>query len=173
MSEPACDYCDEGLPLVDGWHIREDPEGIEGTTRIPCMKPKPRRDLTFREVSAANRSRAKRWHGSFPDPADPWTGADWSNAMQGEAGEAGNVVKKLRRIEMGLWGNRVVDEDRREVLLAKLADEIADTFIYLDLLATYYGVDIAEAIVTKFNRISDAAGFPERLGDEEVLGQEG
>jgi hypothetical protein len=29
--------------------------------------------------------------------------ADWSNAMCGEAGEAANVVKKIRWIETGLW----------------------------------------------------------------------
>jgi hypothetical protein len=32
-----CDYCDEGLPLDEhGWHLRIDPEGIEGTARIKC-----------------------------------------------------------------------------------------------------------------------------------------
>ncbi len=120
-------------------------------------------DLTFREVSAVNRERAREWHGSFPHPDDKWTGADWANAMQGEAGEAGNVVKKLRRIELGLPGNRSYDDTRREALLDKLADEIADTFIYLDLLATYYGVDIPAAVVRKFNRVSDELGLPQRL----------
>ena len=124
-------------------------------------------DLTFREVSTVNRARAKRWHGSFPDPADPWTGADWSNAMQGEAGEAGNVVKKLRRLELGFWGNRKIEDGREDALLAKLAGELADTFIYLDLLSSYYGIDLAAAIARKFNEISDEAGFPERLPDPE------
>lgn len=36
----ACDYCAEGLPLVDGWHIRVDPEGVEGDQRVPCAKAK-------------------------------------------------------------------------------------------------------------------------------------
>lgn len=124
-------------------------------------------DLTFAEVSRVNRERAREWHGSFPDPADPWTGADWANAMQGEAGEAGNVVKKLRRLELGFLGNRVPDDNREEMLRAKLADEIADTFIYLDLLATYYGVDLPAAVARKFNRVSDELGMAQRLPEAE------
>jgi hypothetical protein len=35
----VCDYCIEGLPLVDGWHIREaDPDGMEAMQRIPCAR---------------------------------------------------------------------------------------------------------------------------------------
>ena len=45
MTEPlmwgrmsGCDYCDEGLPRdAEGWHLRVDPEGVEGTQRIPCQ----------------------------------------------------------------------------------------------------------------------------------------
>lgn len=117
--------------------------------------------LTFSHVSEVNRSRASRWHPGFPErDASGWTGADWSNAMCGEAGETANVVKKLRRAEAGLRG--VLDGSADE-LLAKLADEIADVYLYLDLLATYYGVDIPAAVVSKFNRVSELQGFPERL----------
>jgi NTP pyrophosphatase (non-canonical NTP hydrolase) len=120
-------------------------------------------DLTFKEVAKVNASRCNRWHKGFPINEDGWNGADWSNAMQGEAGEAGNVVKKLRRLDCGLWGNRKEGDLDRESLIAKLASEIADTYAYLDLLATFYGIDIEQAIVTKFNQISAAAGFSERL----------
>lgn len=116
--------------------------------------------LTFAEVSAVNRERAGRWHPGFPEDDSKWTGADWSNAMCGEAGEAANVVKKLRRLEFGLRG--ALDPTEAE-LRAKLADEIADVFCYLDLLATYYGVDLPAAVVSKFNRVSELQGFPERL----------
>lgn len=121
-------------------------------------------DLTFKRVAETNAARCNRWHNGFPGGDDSWSGADWSNAMQGEAGEAGNVVKKLRRIELALWGNRKEGDTSRPELLAKLAEEIADTYLYLDLLSTYYGVDIEAAIVSKFDRISIEAGFPERLG---------
>ena len=117
--------------------------------------------LTFDHVSEVNQSRCERWHPGFPAPdASGWTGADWSNAMCGEAGEAANVVKKLRRAEVGMRG--VLDGEPSD-LLAQLADEIADVYLHLDLLATYYGVDIPSAVVSKFNRVSELQGFPERL----------
>ncbi len=117
--------------------------------------------LTFAHVSAVNRSRCEHWHPGFPEPdASGWSGADWSNAMCGEAGEAANVVKKLRRAEAGMRG--VLDGDEAE-LRSKLADEVADVYLYLDLLATYYGIDVPAAIVSKFNRVSELQGFPERL----------
>jgi hypothetical protein len=53
---------------------------------------------TFEALRTRNVSRLARWHD--PD-SEPWTGADWSNAMCGEAGEAANVVKKL--------GNNILD----------------------------------------------------------------
>ena len=121
-------------------------------------------DLTFTDVAETSAARCKRWHG--PDwryDEAGWTGADWSNAMCGEAGEAANVVKKIRRLDLGLWGNRKPGDSTRDELIAKLGAEIADTFLYMDLLATYYGIDIPAAIVAKFNAISEAAGFPERL----------
>lgn len=34
----VCDYCDDGDAPVDGWHLVPDPEGIEGTARIPCAR---------------------------------------------------------------------------------------------------------------------------------------
>jgi NTP pyrophosphatase (non-canonical NTP hydrolase) len=117
-------------------------------------------DLTFAEFSRVNRQRCQRWHPGFPGD-DGWTGADWSNAMQGEAGEAGNVVKKLRRIETGQLAAR--GDGSREQLLAHLADEIGDVFAYLDLLAQFYGLDIARCAAEKFNKVSIRENMPERL----------
>jgi len=120
--------------------------------------------LEFGRLSYINRERCSRWHPGFPseeDPAVAWSGGDWANAMQGEAGEAGNVVKKLRRLETAKRG-RPTEEDAAE-LVAKLGAELADTIIYADLLATYYGVDLPAAIIAKFNATSVEYGFPERL----------
>lgn len=119
--------------------------------------------LTFEQVHITNALRCDRWHGGFPHNADGWNGADWSNAMQGEAGEAGNVVKKLRRLETGLGGNRKTGDLTREDLLGKLGEELADAFLYMDLLATYYGINLEQAVIAKFNSISETMGFPERL----------
>lgn len=117
----------------------------------------------LREVNAR---RCARWHG--PD-TEPWTGADWSNAMCGEAGEAANVVKKLRRIETGTAhagraaGDAPGTGPDYEELVAALAHELADTVIYADLLAEHYGIHLPGSIVAKFNLVSIREGFPERL----------
>ena len=44
-----------------------------------------------------------------------------------------------------------------------LADELADVYLYLDLLAWHYGIDLPYAIVAKFNLVSARQGFPEEL----------
>ncbi|NIR37277.1 MAG: hypothetical protein GWN07_15240 [Actinobacteria bacterium] len=116
-------------------------------------------DLRFTEVTAANRNRTERWHPGFPDDNE-WTVADWSNALCGEAGELANVVKKLRRYECGLRGPLDPSEDE---LRAMAGAEIADVYLYLDLLAVKLGVDLPAAVVAKFNRVSERQGFPERL----------
>ncbi len=113
--------------------------------------------LDFRALREQNISRLARWHN--PD-SEPWTGADWSNAMGGESGEAQNVVKKLRRIELGTRGKN--DPPEAELRDA-LADEIADVVIYADLLAHFYGIETAVAVAAKFNRKSIEQDFPERL----------
>lgn len=127
-------------------------------------------DLTFAEVAAINRMRCARWHGGFPSNTDGFTGADWANAMQGEAGEAGNVVKKLRRHELGIQQN--AESPDKAVLLAKLATEIGDTFMYLDLLAQHYGLHLAACVADTFNRVSEREGFPERIrpADKPIAG---
>lgn len=116
-------------------------------------------DLTFAELSAGNRQRAERWHPGFPED-DDWSGADWSNAMCGEAGEYANIIKKIRRHETGAAneGDPPVEELKR-----KAARELADVVIYADLNASYLGIDLGEAIREKFNQKSVEYGFPERL----------
>lgn len=129
--------------------------------------------LTFADLRQANLERCGRWHPGFPSD-ETWTGADWANALGGEAGElaeaalevvayAGkvqNTVKKLRRYETGT--NTATDKPL-DVLLSELDAEMADVACYLDLLATKYGRDLAGAIVAKFNTVSERQGFPERL----------
>jgi NTP pyrophosphatase (non-canonical NTP hydrolase) len=119
--------------------------------------------LTFDELSRINRERCLRWH----EDSGAWTGADWATALGGECGEALNVVKKLRRLETGIRGGPgmadVPPEHDHDDLMAALADELADTMLYLDLLAWHYGIDLPFAIQEKFNRKSIEQGFPERV----------
>lgn len=35
---PTCDYCDEGVKRLFGWHEIPDPLGFEGTQRIKCAR---------------------------------------------------------------------------------------------------------------------------------------
>lgn len=113
--------------------------------------------LTFWKLQQTNQHRCRRWHS--PD-TERWTGADWSNAMNGEAGEAANVVKKLRRHE-----TRTATEidPPLATLQVMLSDEIADTILYAFLLADHYGIDVETAVRLKFNAVSERQGFPERL----------
>lgn len=113
--------------------------------------------LNFDALRKVNATRCGRWH---PPKSTPWTAADWSNAMCGEAGEAANKVKKYRRWETGT--KRQGDPPPAKILAA-IAEEIADTVIYADLLALFLKIDLAAAIKKKFNRTSKKMGFPERL----------
>jgi NTP pyrophosphatase (non-canonical NTP hydrolase) len=72
-----------------------------------------------------------------------------------ELGEAANVLKKLNRVRDGIPGNAETPDQ----LHAQFADELADTFIYLDLLAQAAGVDLPSAIRSKFNRTSAKIGY--------------
>lgn len=117
-----------------------------------------RNTLTFREVSGVNFVRCQRWHQSG---LEEWSVSDWAVAMAGEAGEVCNAVKKYNRVAQGIFqsrGPRTIEGAR-----AAIAQEIGDTYIYLDLLARRLGIRIEDAIADTFNRVSIREGFPERL----------
>lgn len=77
-------------------------------------------DLTFAQLSETNATRCSRWHPGFPKD-EAWSGADWSNAMCGEAGELANVVKKVRRYETGTTPGP--DDPPLDKLMEMMADE--------------------------------------------------
>jgi hypothetical protein len=84
---------------------------------------------------------------------------DWACALAGETGEACNLIKKLRR------GDAIDTED--------IGKELADVVIYADLLAARLGIDLGEAVVQKFNEVSDRYGYAgklERVADTERPG---
>lgn len=94
--------------------------------------------LTFEELRVANLKRCtESFHGQLSD----WTPLEWAGAMAGEAGEACNAAKKLRRGE--------------DVPCEAIADEIADTVIYGCLLCQALGVRLEDHIIRKFNAISN------------------
>lgn len=113
--------------------------------------------LSFDDLRRVNATRCERWHS---EDSSPWSLADWSNALCGEAGELANFVKKIRRHETGARND---GDPSVEELRAKARLELADVVTHADLLAMKLGVDLAEAIREKFNKVSEKFGFPERL----------
>lgn len=118
--------------------------------------------MTFGQFSQTNLERALRWHKGG---LDEWSVSDWATASAGEMGEACNAVKKLRRLEHDLAN--ISDPGRqlstKAEAVAKIGEEIADTVIYLDLLAQRLGLSLADEVAKKFNATSERYGFPERL----------
>ena len=109
-------------------------------------------DLNLSALRKANLKRVRMWHlGGVFD----WSLSDWGVAAGGEMGEALNCVKKLNRDRDGLVGN----SKNAEQLMEQLGEEIADTIIYLDLLAARAGIDLADAIIDKFNKVSNKNKF--------------
>lgn len=85
-------------------------------------------------------------------PLQSWSPAEWACAAAGECGEACNAVKKLRRLEDGT--NTAKDPQTEEEALGAIAGELADTVIYIDLLAARLGIDLGAAVRDKFNAVS-------------------
>ena len=120
-------------------------------------------DLTIADLVAANLSRVVRWH---PKGLTDWSPLEWAGAMCGEAGEAANAAKKLKRIDGNLQninheeGRSLTD---RKVAAKQVAKEVADTIIYGVLLVASVGEDLPSTIAEVFNAKSEEYGFPERL----------
>ncbi len=102
--------------------------------------------LTFQYLRDANVSRDLEW-----DPQRRLGAEFKALELAGEVGEACNVVKKISREKLGLIGSRVTAED--------LAEELADVVICVDLLAAYFGIDLAAAVEDKFNLTTQKHGF--------------
>ena len=146
-----------GAAIISGAKAASDLATEVETLETDLAAALARVGLTFAQLREANVTRCKRWHPTFGSPeGDAWSGADWSNAMAGEMGEAANIVKKLRRLETG--AAQGPDDPPSDQLRAMLADEIADTVIYADLLAAYYGIDLAAAVRAVVERCEDQHG---------------
>lgn len=119
--------------------------------------------ISFDDLRAVNDERVRLWHPDFTDPSSVahWNGADWGNAMQGEAGEAGNIIKKIRRLETIKTSRQSEGDDL--VLIDALGLELADTIIYADIVGNYYGLDLGMCVARKFNITSEEYGWPQRL----------
>lgn len=122
--------------------------------------------LDLKLVQEISISRAKRWHNG---DINSWSTLEWAGAMAGEAGEACNAAKKLKRIEdkiknINLDFGRNLTE--RSDAYRQVVQEVADTILYGVLVAASVGCvgDKFEAVVREvFNKKSEEYGFPEVL----------
>ena len=113
--------------------------------------------LTFNTLRSANLKRVTQFRdakGNLSHPKEggglhSWTPADWMNAVVGELGELANLLKKVKR------GDFTLGEKRQEI-----TDEFADVQTYLDLLAASVGVNLGQATIDKFNRVSKRVDSP-------------
>lgn len=118
--------------------------------------------LTFNTLRGGNEARLPEFKNSKGEMAhtevdgSDWSLNDWAVAMIGEAGEACNVLKKIRR------GDLTLEEAR-----PKLTQEFADVIIYLDLLAKRAGINLGEAVIETFNVKSELVGSRVRLAPDD------
>jgi NTP pyrophosphatase (non-canonical NTP hydrolase) len=118
--------------------------------------------LTFRTLRQANMTRlplfkdAKGRKCHAKDDGSDWSPAQWLQAVVGELGEYANLHKKVER------GDFTLAEAKQG-----LADELADVVIYLDILAAQLGVDLGEAVMSKWNRTSKKVGVPMYIDAED------
>lgn len=110
-----------------------------------------------------NVNRSMKWH---PGGISEWSALEWAGAMAGEAGEAANAAKKLRRVESKLQNINAPGRSLINVQEAqdKVAEECADTILYALLLMARVGITSPEDVIRAvFNRKSEEYGFVERV----------
>ena len=110
--------------------------------------------MNLLEFSALNRQRCESPRG-FNHKLDSWSLSDWMTAFVGEVGEAANVLKKLNRVRDGIPGNKETEAELKE----KFALELADAFVYLDLLCQAAGVDLPASVLKVFVAKSEQIGY--------------
>src|SRR5262245_29322522 len=112
--------------------------------------------MEMRAFQDLNAKRCQRWH-----PIEGWDISEWLVALGGELGEAMNVAKKLNRIRDGMKTRP--EEADAYILKGRLVAELADVYIYLDLIFSYLEVSKERAVAQKFNATSVEWGFPEGM----------
>ncbi len=110
--------------------------------------------MTFNKFSKMNKERCEAPKG-FNHDLEGWSVSDWLVAVTGELGEAANVIKKLNRVRDGIPGNKHTPEQLWEML----GGELADTFIYLDLLFQRCGLNLEDCVLKTFEAKSKDIGY--------------
>lgn len=112
------------------------------------------------DFTACNIQRCQSVKG-FKHAIDSWSLSDWMTALVGEVGEAANIIKKLNRIRDNVPGNK----ESKDELYKSLESELADIFIYLDLLCIASGFFLHDIVPRKFDVTSEKIGYPKKIAE--------
>ena len=131
-------------------------------------------ELNFHTLREKNVQRSET---AWDHALTKWSVAEWANATAGELGEAvgaylmlmtvrhmgeaSNLAKKMLRWDMDIRTDLAAQS--RDKYKNELARELADTIVYIDLLAASEGIDLQEAIIKTFNKKSDEIGTKIKL----------
>jgi NTP pyrophosphatase (non-canonical NTP hydrolase) len=102
--------------------------------------------MHLNDLRHANRKRQAEWPGN--EKADV---AFRCIEVAGEAGEVCEAVKKFLRAQRGIKGTTAD--------VSKVADEMGDLMVSLDLLADELGIDLGDATRRKFNATTAKYGL--------------
>lgn len=102
-------------------------------------------DISFDEFQAANLRRQTVFVNKRGLSFEPYNLFETAGAASGEAGELTNFCKKIRR----------GDIDLDDAAKKHIGDEIADVITYLTLVANKAGINLNDAVIRKFNEVSD------------------
>lgn len=120
--------------------------------------------VSFGKLRAACVARWREWMSTDPSPADL---IFTTNELAGEVGEACNVAKKIERARRGVVGGL-----EGQVAYNKLAEELADVVICAQNSALMYRIDLAAAVVEKFNKTSIEKGLTTMFAPNDFDGLE-
>lgn len=108
---------------------------------------------TLQQLKTANRLRCPKFgHGGI----EGWEIEKWMLGLSGEVGEMANIIKKVIRGD---------DIENSKELIAK---EAADVATYLDMACQRLGIDLATAIIDKFNEVSERVGSEVRMFHRDI-----
>ena len=104
--------------------------------------------LTLKEYQKRNIEHSRI---AFPQ-CMKWEITEWTNAMAGEAGEACNLTKKVRRGDFNL-GSEIEVKGEKMTVQKAILKELADVICYASILMSVLGADIEEEVNHKFHEV--------------------
>lgn len=113
---------------------------------------------TFRSVGEENARRDRHWN---PRGIESRTALEWSARLSWYANKALNASHIVGLLDRKTGKAR--DPEARAAAVKLLGSEIGATYLLLDLLAQREGIDLRQAVIDEFNRVSVQDGLPERL----------